>query len=103
MSISCDIEENICIFCLVDMAGAENTNVFGCQCNVSYHETCINSWIKYRGKVCPICKKGSEEVISQRRLLYTRIREEMRTIMILFLLYAILIFVGGIAYAIRFI
>ena len=59
-------KENICIFCLVDMGVTEkNTNIFGCQCNVSYHDECMLQWIQQSDMTCPLCRRSNFSIIRE--------------------------------------
>lgn len=49
-----DEEELICIFCLCECK-EKNTNKFGCECGICYHEECFEIWVKKQNN-CPICR-----------------------------------------------
>ena len=53
----------ICMFCLEECA-EKNTNRFGCECGIVYHEECLDTWIKKQNN-CPICRinKNQDDIV----------------------------------------
>ena len=59
-------DKNICIFCLDDIGEAEkNTNIFGCDCNVYYHDNCMTEWLLRSKLNCPMCRSSNFTIIRQ--------------------------------------
>lgn len=51
---------NICLFCL-EHTDEIYENMFGCDCQLSFHGSCMKSWLSIRFK-CPICKFTNSEI-----------------------------------------
>ena len=75
----------ICIFCFIEISKDEekNTNNFGCECKVPYHQSCLNGWLEKQNN-CPICRVNHnqvEEVVETTQIELSRVNNKLNCIL----------------------